>query len=468
VSQRELLRQASEWACRYLDGLPERPVGARLALEPMRAAFGGPLPERGEAPLEVLERLAREGDPGIVASAGPRYFGFVVGGALPIALAADWLTSAWDQNAGLYVLSPANAVAEEVAGGWLVDLFGLPAGASFGFVTGCNMANFAGLAAARHALLERHGWNVEERGLYGAPELDVVVGEEAHVTVFAALQFLGLGRERVRRVPVDGQGRMRADALASALAGTSGPLLICAQAGNVNTGAIDPLDEIAALARARGAWLHVDGAFGLWAAASPSLAPLLRGVEQADSWATDAHKWLNVPYDCGLVFCAHPEVHRAAMMASAPYLVQTAGAERDPFDWVPEFSRRARGFTVYAALRCLGREGVRELVERCCRLARRMAERLARAPQVEVLNEVVLNQALVRFHPAGRPADAAAADALTHDVVRRVQAAGICWLGATRWQGRAAMRVSVSNWSTTEADVDRSADSVLEALRSAG
>lgn len=468
MSHRELLLQAAEWACSYLDGLPQRPVGARLAVEPMRGAFGGPLPERGEAPLEVLERMARGGDPGIVATAGPRFFGFVVGGTLPMALAADWLTSAWDQNAGLYVLSPANAVAEEVAGSWLIELFGLPTGASFGFVTGCNMANFAALAAARHELLERQGWHVEERGLYGAPEIEVVVGDEAHVTVLAALQLLGLGRERLRRVPVDAQGRLRADALASALDGARGPLLICAQAGNVNTGAIDPLDDIAGLARARGAWLHVDGAFGLWAAASPALAPMLRGVEKADSWATDAHKWLNVPYDCGLVFCAHPEAHRAAMTASAPYLVQTAGAERDPFDWVPEFSRRARGFTVYAALRSLGRAGVRDLVERCCGLARRMAMRLRQSPQVEILNEVVLNQVLVRFHPGGGPADMAAADALTGEVVRRVQEEGTCWLGGTRWQGKAAMRVSVSNWSTTEADVDRSADSVLRALRSAG
>jgi glutamate/tyrosine decarboxylase-like PLP-dependent enzyme len=468
MSDRELLLKAAGWATDYLDGLPGRPVGARLDLEAMRAALGGPLPERGEAPDSVLERLARQGDPGITASGGPRFFGFVVGGTLPVALAADWLTSAWDQNAGLYVLSPANAVAEDVAGDWLKELFGLPAGASVGYVTGCMMANFVGLAAARHALLERAGWPVEERGLYGAPELEIVVGDEVHVTVLAALQYLGLGRERVRRVPVDGQGRMRADALKSALGATRGPLVVCAQAGNVNTGAIDPLDEIAEHARARGAWLHVDGAFGLWAAASPSLAGLLRGVGKADSWATDAHKWLNVPYDCGLVFCADARAHRAAMTVSAPYLLQTTGAERDPFDWVPEFSRRARGFTVYAALRSLGREGVRELVERCCSLARRMADRLSRSPQVELLNEVVLNQALVRFHPSGRRDDAAAADALTSEVVRRVQADGTCWLGGTRWQGRGAMRISVSNWSTTEADVDRSADAILEALRSVG
>ncbi len=466
MSSRDLLRRAAEIAGDYLEGLPERPVGSKATVEAMRRALGGALPEAGESAESVLENLARAADPGIVATAGPRYFGFVVGGTLPVTVAADWLTSTWDQNAGLFVLSPANSVAEETAGGWLRDLFGLPAGASVGFVTGCQAANFAALAAARHALSHRFGWDVEARGLYGAPEIEVVVGAEAHVTVHTALQMLGLGRERVHRVAVDGQGRMLPADLRATLAPLAGrPTLVCAQAGNINTGAFDPLAEIADLTAAHGAWLHVDGAFGLWAGTSPELRHHVRGLERADSWATDAHKWLNVPYDSGLVFCAHPESHRAALTAHADYLEQTAGKERDPFDWAPEFSRRARGFTVWAALRHLGRSGVAELVERCCRHARRFAERLATPGRVEILNEVVLNQVLVRFTPAsgGPGEDAAAGDEHTREVIRRVQADGTCWLSGTTWRGQAAMRISVSNWSTTETDVDRSAAAIRRA-----
>jgi len=346
-------------------------------------------------------------------------------------------------------------------------LFGLPAGASVGFVTGCQAANFSALAAARHALSQRCGWDVEEHGLYGAPEIAVVVGAEAHVTVHTALQMLGLGRERVHRVAVDGQGRMLPTALAATLATLAGrPTLVCAQAGNINTGAFDPLAEIADLTAKHGAWLHVDGAFGLWAGASPRLRELVRGVERADSWATDAHKWLNVPYDCGLVFCAHPEAHRAALTAHADYLEQTAGRERDPFEWVPEFSRRARGFTVWAALRHLGRRGVADLVDRCCSHARRFAAGLRAgdrsAGQVEILNEVVLNQVLVRFAPPAG-GDAESTDDFTREVIRRVQLDGTCWLSGTTWQGRAAMRISISNWSTTEADVERSVAAILRA-----
>jgi len=404
-------------------------------------------------------------DPGLVGMAGPRYFGFVIGGAVPAALAADWLTSAWDQNAGLYVTSPASAVVEEVAAAWLRDLLDLPAAASVGFSTGCAMANFTALAAARHAVLARAGWDVETAGLFAAPEIDVVLGEEAHATIFSALQMLGLGRERVKWAAADGQGRMRADALRQALSSCRGPLIVCAQAGNVNTGACDPLPEIAAAVHERGGWLHVDGAFGLWAKASPALRRLVAGAELADSWATDAHKWLNVPYDSGLVAVADPAAHRAAMTISAAYLAQTAGRERDPFDWVPEFSRRARGFTVYAALRTLGRSGVADLVERCSALARRMAARLAAVPGVEILNDVVLNQVLVRFSPAGGSASPEAIDAFTREVIARVQAEGTCWLGGTVWQGKAAMRISVSNWSTTEEDVDRSAAAILACAR---
>ncbi len=459
-----LLRRTADLAVEFLEGLPERRVGAAASIEELRSALGGPLPQRGEEAGEVVERLARAADPGLVAMAGPRYFGFVIGGHVPASLAADWLTSAWDQNAGLYATSPANAVAEEVAAGWLLDVLDLPRTASVGFTTGCAMASFTALAAARHAVLSRAGWDVEARGLFGAPEIDVVVGEEVHVTILSALQMLGLGRERVKQAATDGQGRMDPASLRQVLAGCRGPLIVCAQAGNVNTGSFDPLEEIAPLVRERGGWLHVDGAFGLWAAASPPLAHLVRGAAEADSWATDGHKWLNVPYDSGIVIVDDPESHRAAMTIAAAYLVQTAGRERDPFDYVPEFSRRARGFTVWAALRSLGREGIAELVERCCALARRFAERLGAEPGVEILNEVVLNQVLARFHPPG----GGDADAFTREVIARVQADGTCWLGGTTWHGVAAMRISVSNWSTTEADVDLSAAAILRAARQDG
>jgi glutamate/tyrosine decarboxylase-like PLP-dependent enzyme len=455
------LETVAALAREFLGRLHDRPVRARATVGELRAALGAPLADEGAAPLKVIEDLARAAEPGLVASAGPRYFGFVIGGSLPAALAADWLTSTWDQNAGLYATSPAAAVVEEVARVWLLDLLGLPAGAGLGFVTGCQMANFVGLAAGRHAVLARAGWNVEEDGLAGAPPVNVVLGAEAHVTILSSLSLLGLGSRRVRRVACDGQGRMRADELRRVLSELEGPTLICAQAGNVNTGAFDPLEDVSAAARERGAWLHVDGAFGLWAAASPERRALLRGVERADSWATDAHKWLNVPYDCGLAIVADPEAQRAALMARASYLVHSAGAERDPFDWTPEFSRRARGFTVYAALRSLGRRGVGEMVDRCCTVAQRMARRLAAAPGVSVLNEVVLNQVLVRFAPPpGRDADA-----FTRAVIARVQQDGVCWLGGTRWHEQEAMRISVSGWATTEEDADRSVDAILDAYR---
>jgi glutamate/tyrosine decarboxylase-like PLP-dependent enzyme len=461
----KLLARTTELALEFLRGLPERRVAAAASVEELRASLGGDLPERGEDPLQTIERLAGQADPGLVAMAGSRYFGFVIGGHVPASLAADWLTSTWDQNAGLYATSPANSVVEEVAAGWLLEVLDLPRSASVGFTTGCAMANFTGLAAGRHAVLARLGWNVEARGLYGAPEIDVVIGDEAHATILAALQMLGLGRERVKRVATDGQGQMKAESLREVLAGCRGPLIVCAQAGNVNTGAFDPLAEIGPLVRERGGWLHVDGAFGLWAAASPSFAPLVQGAGLADSWATDGHKWLNVPYDSGIVIVGDPESHRQAMTISAAYLVQTGGAERDPFDYVPEFSRRARGFTLYAALRSLGRAGVRDLVERCCALARRFADRLRAEPGIEILNDVVLNQVLLRFHPRQEGGDA---DAATREVIARVQADGTCWLGGTVWHGMAAMRISVSNWSTEEEDVDSSVAAILRAYQSVG
>ncbi len=470
--QGRLLRRTSALALGFLDGVAARPVAPSVDPGALRAALGGPLPERGEAPLATIERLARDADPGLVASAGPRFFGFVTGGAHPAALAADWLTTAWDQLAALHVSSPAAAAVEEVAAAWLVELLGLGGRAKeigVGFTTGCTMANFTALAAARHAVLRRVGWDVDADGLFGAPEVHVVVGGEAHVSILTALQMLGLGRNRVARAEADAEGRMRPEALRSVVAGCDGPTIVCAQAGNVNSGAFDPLEAIAEACRGHGAWLHVDGAFGLWAAASPALRHHLRGVALADSWATDAHKWLNVPYDSGLVLVADKRAHRAAMTNAADYYIPAAGAERDPHEWVPEASRRARGFAVYAVLRALGRQGVADLVDRCCALARRMADRLGAEPGIEILNQVVLNQVLARFTPGGGAAgDPAAGDRHTRSVIAAVQRDGTCWLGGTVWHGMAAMRISVSNWCTTESDIDRAADAVLACAAEVG
>ncbi len=458
-----LLRRTAELAQQFLAGVGERAVAPSIDTAALRATLGGPLPERGEDPRMIVEALANAADPGLVASPGPRYFGFVIGGSLPAALAADWLTSAWDQNACFHVMSPAAAAVEAVAAEWLVELLRLPAESSVGFTTGATMASFTALAAARHAVLRQVGWDVEEQGLTGAPAITVVAGEEAHATIFAALQMLGLGRARVRRVAADARGRLRTDALRDALRDLEGPIIVCAQAGNVNTGAFDPLAEIADVVHERGGWLHVDGAFGLWAAAAPALRHLVDGAERADSWATDAHKWLNVPYDSGLVFVRDREAHRAAMMLGAAYYVPARGSERNGYDFVPETSRRARGFAVYAALRSLGRSGIAALVERCCRHTRRMAELLRSAPVVEVLNDVVLNQLLVRFTPPNRGNE----DAFTREVIHRVQTDETCWVGGTTWRGLAAMRISISNWSTSEADVEQSAAAILRCARAA-
>lgn len=438
----------------WFDELPTRPVRATASSDDLRQALGGSIPETGVAPSAVIDALARAGAAGAIASAGPRYFGFVVGGSLPAALAADWLVSTWDQNAGIFALSPLAAIVEQIAGSWLLALAGLPATMSFGFVTGGHMANFTSLASARHSVLRKAGWDVEADGLNGAPPIDLIVNEEAHYTIFMALRLLGLGANRVRRIPADEQGRMRPDALASALRATKGPCIVCAQAGNVNTGNFDPLPAIADATKERGAWLHVDGAFGLWAAASPQHALLVRGIEHADSVASDAHKWLNVPYDCGVVFCADPAAHRSAMSLAAAYIVATS-TERDPHEFVPEESRRARAVPVYAALRSLGRRGLAELVERNCRQGRRFGEAL-RAAGFEVLNDVVLNQVLVSF---GTPEQ-------TQATIAAIQQDGTCWCAGTVWKGRTAMRISVSNWSTTDEDVERSIEAIVNAARS--
>jgi glutamate/tyrosine decarboxylase-like PLP-dependent enzyme len=435
----ETLDEAHRLAREYLAAVGERPVGARSTPDGLRR----PLTDAGEDPVTVLRDLAADADPGLVASAGPRYFGFVVGGSLPVALGADWLVSAWDQMAGMYDSSPAAAIAEDVAAGWALDILGLPATASVGFVTGAQMANFTCLAAARGAVLRTAGWDVEADGLFGAPPITVLVGDEVHVTVLAALRMLGLGQARVTRVAVDANGALDPDALATALERVTGPAIVCAQAGNVNTGACDPLEPIAAACAEAGAWLHVDGAFGLWAAAAPALAHLVAGRERAQSWALDAHKWLNVPYDCALAIVADPEPHERAMALIAAYLV--TGARREPAQFVPEASRRARSVPVYAALRALGREGVAALVERNCAQARRIAG-LLREGGMEVLNDVMLNQVLV---------------AATPEHVARIQADGTCWLGGSVWRGRACLRVACSNWSTTDADIDRAAAAIL-------
>ena len=402
----------------------------------------------------MVETLAAASEPGVVGIPSGRYFGFVIGGALPAALAADWLTSVWDQNAGLAICGPSAAVCEEVAGEWVKELLGIPAAASFAFVTGCQMAHVTCLAAARHETLRRVGWDVEEGGLSGSPPITVIAGARKHVTVDRALRLLGLGSGATRRVEVDDQGRMLVGALEDVLGSAHGPTIVCAQAGEVNTGAFDSISEIADLCASAGAWLHVDGAFGLWAAASPELRHLTDGCERADSWATDAHKWLNVPYDCGLAFVAHRDAHRAAMRLIAEYLVADADANRDAMDWTPEFSRRARGFAVYAALRSLGRSGVAALVEGSCARARQFAAAIGELPGCEVLNDVVLNQVLFRFED----------DAATAAALASVQASGEAWMSGTTWDGRAAIRLSVSNWRTTEADIERTVAAYRTAL----
>ena len=455
MAHEELLRHTADYAARYLGSLGERQVSANATIDELREALGGPLADDGIDDVQVVSELIAGAEPGVVGTQTGRYFGFVIGSALPASMAADWLATTWDQNGFSVVLSPAAAAVEDVAAGWLAELLGLPAGLSSGFVTGAQGANTTALAAARQHVLDRAGWDVARDGLNGAPPIRVLAGDERHVTIDRSLRLLGLGTTCLELVPVDDQGRLRVDALSAMLEAGEGPTIVCAQAGNVNTGAFDPLAEIAAACESTGAWIHVDGAFGLWAAASPRFRHLVEGVERADSWATDAHKWLNVPYDCGIVFTRHADAHAGAMAVAASYLQRSGG--RSPSDWVPESSRRARGFAVWAALRSLGRNGVAELIDRCCDHARLFAELLAAEPGVEILNDVVLNQALVRFNDD---------DETTRAVVRRVQEDGTCWLGATDWQGRAAMRISVSSFRTTTDDVERSAHAVLEAAAS--
>jgi glutamate/tyrosine decarboxylase-like PLP-dependent enzyme len=440
----ELLFGLTNRATRYTDSLPKRGVSpSQEALERLKT-LDVPLQDDPIDPARVLAELDEIGSPATVATTGGRYFGFVVGGCLPAAMAANMLAGVWDQNAAYEILSPVAVSLEQVCARWLISLLGLPQHSGVGFVTGATMANFSGLAAARHALLAREGWDVEAKGLFGAPPITVIVGEEVHASVFKVLGLLGLGRDRVVRVPADDQGRMRADALPK----IEGPTIVCIQAGNVSTGAFDPADQICPLARGSGAWVHVDGAFGLWALASPKLAHLAKGFQHADSWAMDGHKWLNVPQDSGIAFVREPGHLRAAMATSATYLI--SGEGREPAHYVPESSRRARGIEIWAALRSLGRRGLADLVERTCRHASQFAEGLE-AAGCQILNDVVLNQVLVSFGSAD----------ITRRVIQRVQQEGTCCCGRTEWQGHVAMRISVSSWATTEEDVQRSLDVIL-------
>jgi glutamate/tyrosine decarboxylase-like PLP-dependent enzyme len=440
-----VLHDAAERSLRYLRDLDERRMFPTPEAVRRLDLLGGPLPESGADPLDVLRQLDDVGSPAAVGSAAGRYFGFVIGSALPAALGANWLAGAWNQNAALFTISPVGARLEQIALEWTRELLALPAGCEGALVTGATMASFTGLASARHAVLRRVGWNVEEDGLAGAPPVTVVVGEEVHPSLLKAVSMLGLGRGRVVRVPADAQGRIRADGLPR----IDGPTIVCLQAGNVNSGAFDPVGEISRRVQPDGAWVHVDAAFGMWAAVAPARYHLYAGTELADSWATDGHKWLNVPYDSGLVFVRNPDDLRAAMsIGPAAYLAQSD--HREPSHFTPELSRRARGIEAWAAIRSLGRTGLADLVERTCQFATRIAERM-RAAGFEVLNEVVLNQVLIAFGD----------DAATERVISGVQSDGTCWCGGTRWHGRSAMRVSVSSWATTVDDVERSIEAIL-------
>jgi glutamate/tyrosine decarboxylase-like PLP-dependent enzyme len=441
---RDLLHETADRAANYLETLQTHRISPDPEAVTTLQQFNQPLPAAPSDPAETLRMLDDIGSPATMRMSSGRFFGFVIGSKLPAALVANWMATAWDNNTGYFRTSPTTAMLENVALGWLLDILGLPADSGGAFVTGATMANLTGIATGRHAVLKNAGWDVEADGLFGAPPITIVVGEEVHPTLIKSLGLLGLGRNRVVRVPVDGQGRMRAEAFPN----LTGPTIVCIQAGNVNTGAFDPASEIIRMAHEAGAWVHVDGAFGLWAAAAPDRAYLMQGFNEADSWATDAHKWLNVPYDSGLAFSRDPEAMRAAMSVTAAYL--PVSEQREPSEYTPELSRRARGVDVWAAMHSLGRSGIADLVERCCRHAERFAEELS-AAGFEILNEVVINQVLVSFGNAET----------TNRIIRAIQDDGTCWAGTTIWQGKTAMRISVSSWETTDDDVERSLDAMI-------
>jgi len=461
-SDHDILKSAAQHAAAFVESLPNRPVAPRASLEELRAALGKPLPDGPVDDATVIDDLVRDADGGLMGSAGSRFFGWVIGGSVPAALAADWLTSAWDQNAGMYACSPAAAIVEEVAGEWLKELLGIPRGASFGFVTGCQMANTTALLAARHRVLADRGWDVAHRGLCGAPQPHVLMSGNRHESIIRAVRFLGLGSDAIEIVESGDGGGISITALEESLGRASNrPAIVCLSAGDVNAGIFDPLREACEVAHGHGAWVHIDGAFGLWAAATRSRRHLLDGAALADSWATDAHKWLNVPYDSGLVFVADREAHRAGLEMRASYLVSD-GEARDEIDWNPEFSRRARGFAVYAALRSLGRRGIEEIVDRCCDVATGIVAGIGELDGTEVIAEPVVNQGLVRFL-----AKDGNHDRWTDEVIRRIQDKGVAWFGGTSWNGMRAMRVSVSNWRTESEDVELTVRSVREVLEAA-
>lgn len=460
MDHRLLFERACAHATRYRDGLADRPPWPAAGFEDLRRGLDGTTPEAGDDGLAVLDDLACAVEPGLSASAGPRFFGWVIGASHPVGVAADMMAAAWAQNAGNHVCAPAAAVSEHVVGRWLIDILRLPAASSVGLVTGATMASFVCLAAARGAVLSRAGWDVEAEGLIGAPPVRILVGADAHATIFSALRYLGFG-SRARRIATDDQGRMDAEALEAALAAGSGPAIVVAQAGQINTGAFDPARAIAKACRRHGAWLHVDGAFGLWARAVPEMAALSDGLDEADSWSVDGHKWLQTPYDCGFAIVRDAQAHRRAMSITASYLPEAGEAEYDPGQYVPELSRRARGFAAWAMLRHLGREGVAEMVRRHCRLAQRLARTLAKEPGVGVLNGVELNQVLLAFGE-GSPQQR---DAATGEVIAALKAENACLAGGAQWRGRAVLRLSIISGPLTEADIDRLADSILKAWR---
>ncbi len=452
--------RAAELATRFRAGIADRPQRPLSTYHEMRAVFAAPTPEQGAPQLQVIEELARLAEPGLHTMAGPRFYGWVIGSSHPAGVAADWLTSAWGQNCGNHLATPAAAAVEEVAARWLLDLLRLPADCSVGFVTGATLANFVCLAAARGEVLRRAGWDVEANGLFGAPPVRVLIGDDAHTSVFSALQFLGLGHDRVIRIATDRNGRILPDAFRAAVAAGSGPLIAIAQAGQLNTGAIDPVAEMAPLVREAGGWLHVDAAFALWARACPETAARGAGLELADSWATDGHKWLQTPYDCGYAITRHPEAHRRAMTIAASYLPAAEAGDRDPSHYVPELSRRARGFATWAIIKALGRAGIAEMIGRHCRIARAMAERLGAAPGITILNDVTLNQVILRF---GAERGDEASDALTRKVIERFVQEGVLFAGGARWRGRWVLRLSVISGPMTEEDGERATAAILKA-----
>jgi glutamate/tyrosine decarboxylase-like PLP-dependent enzyme len=452
---RAALERAAEHAFAFLEGLDAGSVATTASLEELRGRLARPLTDRGVPATQVIDELVADVDGGILGSQGGRFFSWVIGGGTPAAMAADWLTTVWDQNVGIFACAPAASVVEEVAAGWLVDLFDLPAGTSVGFVTGAQMAHMTCLAAARHAVLRDRGWDVERKGLAGAPPIRVLANADRHGSVDRAVRYVGIGSDAIEALPVDDDGRVQPDVLRAALAASPNPAIVVLQAGELNLAAFDPFEDLAPIARAAGAWTHVDGAFGLWAKASPKHRELARGLELCDSWTTDGHKYLNVPYDSGLAFVRDATAHRAAMTLSTSYL-PAGGQARDAIDWTPEFSRRARGFAVYAALRELGRDGVADLVERTCRHAHAIAVGIGAMPGCELIAASGLNQGLVRFGDDGR----------TDAVIAAINATGEAFFGGVTWRGRRAMRISACNWRTTEADVARTLAAVRQIVDS--